>query len=113
MKTFELNTNLVRRGRKITHGLYNTRLNNIWSGIKQRCYNPKCQAFMYYGKRGIIICDEWYSDFKAFYDWSMKNGYRQGLTIDRIDNNGNYEPSNCRWTTMAVQDRNKRNKRDS
>ena len=61
-----------------------------------------------YGARGIKICDEWKNDFKAFYDWAMSNGYADNLTIDRIDVNGNYEPSNCRWVTKEIQNKNTR-----
>lgn len=61
-----------------------------------------------HGGRGITICDEWKDNFEAFYEWSMQNGYENTLTIDRIDPNGNYEPSNCRWTTYAIQNINRR-----
>jgi len=85
------------------HGKYHTRLYVIWSNMKQRCYNPKNNNFIYYGKKGIKLCKEWEHDFQAFYDWAMENGYTDNLTIDRIDTNGNYEPSNCRWVTMKIQ----------
>lgn len=62
---------------------------------------------MYYGQRGIQICDEWKDDFMSFYTWAMQNGYNENLTLDRIDVNGNYAPSNCRWTTLDVQARNR------
>lgn len=90
------------------YGLSNTRLNRIWRGFRQRCYNPNQPDFKYYGGRGITVCPEWKDDFKAFYDWAMSNGYQDNLTLDRIDCNGNYEPSNCRWVTMKVQTNNKR-----
>ena len=88
--------------------LSDTRLHRIWSNLKQRCYNPKRPDFKYYGGRGITVCDEWKNEFQAFYDWAMSNGYQDNLTLDRIDSNGNYEPSNCRWATMKVQTNNKR-----
>ena len=90
------------------YGLSNTRLNRIWRSFRQRCYNPNQPDFKYYGGRGITVCPEWKDDFKAFYDWAMSNGYQDNLTLDRIDCNGNYEPSNCRWVTMKVQTNNKR-----
>ena len=68
-----------------------------------RCNNPKNPNYFRYGNRGIKVCDEWKNDFLSFYNWSMKNGYRDDLTLDRIDNNGDYEPNNCRWTTMKTQ----------
>lgn len=91
------------------HGLRYTRLYGIWLQIKNRCYNPKTGRYGDYGARGIKVCDEWCNDFKAFYDWAMANGYRDDLSIDRKDVNGNYEPSNCKWATVKEQARNKRN----
>ena len=86
-----------------------SRLYSIWLNMKQRCHNPKYKAFKYYGARGITVCDEWRHDYLAFKQWALENGYSEELTIDRIDVNGNYEPSNCRWTTWSVQCNNKRN----
>lgn len=78
----------------------NKRIYNIWSCMKQRCNNPNHTAAFWYHDRGITVCDEWIHDFQAFYDWAMANGYRDDLTIDRKDPDGNYEPSNCRWVTI-------------
>ncbi len=92
-----------------THGLGSTRVYSIWNKIKDRTTNINDTAYPYYGGRGITICDEWL-DVQNFYNWAMSNGYEEnkGLSIDRIDNNGNYEPSNCRWSTKSIQARNQR-----
>ena len=94
------------RLRTLTHGKTRTRLYRIWAGMKQRCTNPKEDRYHRYGGRGITICDDWL-DFQNFHNWAMTNGYRDDLTIDRINNDGNYEPSNCRWTTIKEQSNNK------
>ena len=80
-----------------------------YTSIKQRCNNPNCKAYKNYGGRGIIMCDEWANNFKTFYCWAIANGYKEGLTIDRINVNGNYEPNNCRWVSNLKQQNNKRN----
>lgn len=97
----------------ITHGMKRTRLYNIWSSMKTRCNNPNSRKYKDYGGRGITICDEWMR-FEPFHDWAIASGYDPNAkfgecTLDRIDVNGNYEPSNCRWADMKTQQNNKRN----
>ena len=120
---FKANTNDINRGyikscgcyqkRRVsethkTHGKRHTRLYKIWINIKDRVLNPKNKRYNDYGGRGITICDDWKNDFISFYNWAMSNGYSDGLSLDRIDNDGNYEPDNCRWTTKTIQSRNQR-----
>lgn len=88
------------------HGECKTKLNKVWRNIKDRCYNPNNKRYTHYGARGITICPQWKDDYCAFRDWANANGYKEGLSIDRINNDGNYEPGNCRWATSEQQNNN-------
>lgn len=96
--------------RMTKHGLSGTRIYSIWKDMRKRCNNSNSSTYKYYGRKGIKVCDEW-NDFMNFYNWSMKNGYADELTIDRVDSSGNYEPNNCRWITKSknIAKRNKEN----
>ena len=85
-----------------------TKLYPIWVQIKQRCLNINNKNYRQYGERGISVCQEWLDDFMNFYNWAMANGYKEGLTIDRINTNGDYCPENCRWVDFIKQARNTR-----
>ena len=92
------------------HGMSGTRLHHIWKSMKQRCFDSNCINYKKYGAKGISICEEW-KNFEYFANWSIANGYSDGLTIDRIDASGNYEPSNCRWVSYKVQANNRSSNR--
>lgn len=94
---------------KGTHLKTKTRLHNIWVNMKARCRNSNSTSYEDYGGRGIAVCEKWENSFESFYDWSMNNGYRENLSIDRIDNNKDYCPENCRWSDVYKQCNNKRN----
>lgn len=87
------------------HGESFTRLYRTWAGMKARCNNKFSSNFKYYGGRGIFVCQEWEADFTNFRNWALSHGYTDTLTIDRIKNDGNYEPSNCQWLTKSENTR--------
>jgi len=94
--------------RNTSHGLSRTKLNAVYQAMKQRCENPNNTNYKHYGARGIKVCEEWLKSLITFYNWAIESGYKEGLSIDRIDVNGNYEPNNCQWVKMKIQTRNKR-----
>lgn len=99
----------VAKNKQYKHGLSDKKLYYVWKSMIRRCYNTKESHYSSYGGRGIKVCDAWKSDCKPFYEWALSSGYAEGLSIDRINVDGNYEPSNCQWISMLKQQFNKRN----
>lgn len=100
---------MMTKQRYTRHGMGGTRIYHTWWAMKQRCFNPKEAAYRWYGAVGITVCDEWL-EFLPFYEWAMNSGYTDNLTIDRFPKqDGNYEPTNCRWANKVQQARNKKN----
>lgn len=89
------------------HGLCGTKLYAVWLTMKQRCYNPNDKHYKWYGAKGVTVCPAWLDNPVEFVNWCLRNGYKDGLTLDRIDTEGNYSPDNCRFITMSAQQRNK------
>lgn len=101
----------MKKNYVLKHGMSYSKIYSTWQRIKNRCYRKNFSHYKSYGGRGIKVCDEWLdkeNGFINFKNWAFNNGYKDGLSIDRIDVNGNYEPSNCRWITMKEQASNKR-----
>jgi len=113
---FRVDTSSVKSGKSTqcrqcgstTHGKHKSRIYQCYHDMKNRCYNKKSEVYKYYGGRGIKVCKKWTNNFEAFEKWALKNNYTDDLTIDRKDNDGNYKPRNCRWTTRTIQSRNTR-----
>lgn len=99
------------RNKTFFPGYTQTRLYRSWTGMRSRCNDPNCPDYRNYGGRGITVCDEWNEYFITFAEWAIDNGYRDGLTIDRIDNDKGYYPGNCRWVDRLAQNNNRRDNR--
>ena len=98
----------VSASKRKVHGKTNTKLYNVWNTMLTRCHNPNSKSYNYYGRKGIVVCEEWH-EAKKFFEWAKNNGYKEGLEIDRINTEGNYCPNNCRWVKRLQNSNNKSN----
>ncbi len=98
-------------GRYHRHGYSHTRIDNIYKSMIDRCFNPHNIKYPSYGAKGIVVCEEWRNDKKAFFEWAFSHGYREDLTIDRIDSLKGYSPENCRWVDYIVQNNHRKSNR--
>lgn len=96
----------VSKSKYIRNLRYGTKLYDVYRAMLKRCYNSNVKNYKNYGGRGITVCYNWRNNFMSFYDWAINNGYKNGLTLDRMNNDGNYEPSNCRWVGYDIQENN-------
>jgi len=103
-----LNCRHCKHPNRRRHGETGTAVHQLWKGMRQRCQNPNSESYANYGGRGISVCNEWQSSYENFREWALANGYQHGLEIDRINNDGDYCPTNCRFATSKVNSRNKR-----
>lgn len=106
---YKLETSKKNGAKNKTHGETNSRLYNIWRGVKKRCRLKSYDGYKDYGAKDIDVCEEWYSSYENFREWSLNNGYKEGLTLDRIDGLKGYTPNNCRWTDWKTQENNRCN----
>lgn len=103
LSDFASNIAVSCKCQNIKHGMNRTKIYNVYANIKYRCYNNNHHEFHNYGGKGIVMCNEWLGEngFANFYEWALNNGYKEGLTIDRLDSDRNYEPDNCQWITRS------------